>query len=212
MASVTLVSGTGTTRLAGGTRMSDLPWMFIGGEVMTHTVATATGAMVYYGLDNTNLTVYRLQCYEDITLSPEYADYEKYCNGVKINARKLDSYSATITITDDMIDLEQLRVLARQASAKYQQAGASTNIERLTIDNLVQNWYVPVLFEHHYLQEESNDDQWMSAILFECELSIGDIPVDPIEGWTTELTINVRRSTTYEGWLALQRHDTVEIV
>jgi hypothetical protein len=212
MASVTLVSGSGTTRLAGGTRLSDLPWMFVGGEIMTHTIATATGDVVYYGLDNSNLTVYRLQCYEDITLTPEYADYEKYCNGVKVNARKLESYSATITITDDMIDLYQLRVLARQAAAKYQQVGGSYNIERLTIDNLVQNWQVPVLFEHHYLQEESADDQWMAAVLFEPELSIGDIPIDPTEGWTTELTLSVRRSVTYEGFLALQRHDTTEIV
>lgn len=212
MASVVLVTGSGTTRLAGGTRLSDLPWVFIGGEVMTNTVATATGDMVYYGLDNSNLTVYRLQCYEDITVSPEYEDYEKFCNGVKVNARKLDSFTTTLTITDDMIDLEQLRVLARQSIARYDQVGATTNIERLTIDNLVQNWFVPVLFEQHYVQEASTDDQWVALMAFEAELSIGDIPMDPTEGWTSELTIAIRRSATYEGYVALQRHDTVEIV
>ena len=215
MAIIVLVTGTGTTRLGKGQRLSGLPMVFIGGEIVTEVVTGSgvggTGGVTYYKLDNTNMTVYRLRCYEDITISPDYNDFEKWCEGALVQGRNLQAYSATIRVTDDTIDLEQLRILARQAAANYEK-DTDANIERLTIDDLVQNWRVPVLFEQHYSQAGSTADQWVGLMAFSAELSIGDIPMDPTDGWSTELTISIARSDTYDGYLALMRHDDVDIV
>jgi len=211
MASVTLVTGSGTTRLGQGHRMADLPWIFIGGEVSTHSIATATGDFVYYELDNSVLPVYRLQCYDDIQISPQTSDYEKYCNGVKVMGKKLEGFQTTFRLTDDTVDLEQLRVLSRQPSENYDRVGGIHNMEKLLMDNFEEDTIWPVVFEHHYKQDGSDVDQWAAILAFEAKLSIGDIPIDPVEGWTTTITIDIQRSTTYNGYLIMQRRDSTQI-
>ena len=209
---IVLVTGSGTTRLGEGTRLTNYPYVLIGGEIATRTISTATGDVTYYGLDNSLETVYRLRCYQDISVTPEYDDYEKYCNGALVHERKITQFTSTLTVTDDTIDLEQLRILARQSSADFWSVGAPHNIETLIFGELVSGWTVPVLFEQHYKHPSSTDDQWVALLAFEATLSIGEIPIDPTEGWTTELTINIDRSDTYDGYLALMRHDTVQII
>jgi len=73
---VQLVTGSGTTRTARGYQLSRWPWVFFGGSVDTRSVATATGSLTYYGLDNSVIDVMRLGCYRDIVLAPQYADFD----------------------------------------------------------------------------------------------------------------------------------------
>jgi len=102
---VQLVTGSGTTRTARGYQLSRWPWVFFGGSVDTRTVTTATGALTYYGLDNSVNEVLRLGCYMDVVLAPQYADFDKYCDGVKHVEKNLNGYQSTLTVTDDVVDL-----------------------------------------------------------------------------------------------------------
>lgn len=209
MPTVQLVTGSGTTRTAQGYQLSRWPWVFIGGEVDTRTVSTATGPLTYYGLDNTTTEVLRLGCYRDITISPQYSDFDRFCDGVRIQGKNLTGYQSTLTVTDDVIDLYELRYFMRQRSTRYQVAPDS-NIERLVIGDLVTA-VMPVLFEHHYEQATSATDEYVGILAFEAELSLGDIAMNYDEGYSAELTIDIRYSDTYSGYLALMRYDDVAI-
>ena len=208
---VQLVTGSGTTRTARGYQLSRWPWVFFGGSVDTRTVTTATGALTYYGLDNSVTEVLRLGCYMDVVLAPQYADFDKFCDGVKHVDKNLNGYQSTLTVTDDVVDLYLLRRFMRQSSGNYQSVGGSTNIESLIIGDLVSD-VVPVLFEHHYDQATSTADEYVGIVAFEAELSLGDLTGNYDEGWSAELTIDVRYSATYGGYLGLMRHDDVLIV
>jgi len=208
---VQLVTGSGTTRTARGYQLSRWPWVFFGGSVDTRTVTTATGTLTYYGLDNSVTDVLRLGWYMDVVLAPQYADFDKYCDGVKHVEKNLNGYQSTLTVTDDVVDLYLLRRFMRQSSGNYQSVGGSTNIESLIIGDLVSD-VVPVLFEHHYDQATSTADEYVGIVAFEAELSLGDLTGNYDEGWSAELTIDVRYSATYGGYLGLMRHDDVLIV
>lgn len=207
---VTLVTGSGTTRTAAGYQLSRWPWIFLGGSVDTRTIVTDTGTVTYYGLDNSVNEVLRLACYRDIVLAPQYTDFENFCNGVRVPDKNLSGYQNTITITDDIVDLYFLRRFMRQSSGNYQVANAS-NIESLVIGDLVSD-VMPVLYEHHYDQATSTADEYIGILAFEAELSLGDITGNYDEGYSAELTIDVRYSSTYSGYLALMRYDDVLIV
>lgn len=208
---VQLVTGSGTTRTARGYQLSRWPWVFLGGSVDTRTVTTATGSLTYYGLDNSVNEVLRLGCYKDIVLSPQYSDFDKYCDGVKVSGKGLSSYQCTLTVTDDVVDLYMLRRFMRQSSGNYQSVGGSTNIESLLIGDLVSDT-MPVLWEHHYDEATSSADEYLGIVAFEADLSLGDMTGNYDEGWSAELTIDVRYSATYGGYLGLMRHDDVLIV
>ena len=208
---VQLVTGSGTTRTARGYQLSRWPWVFFGGTVDTRTVTTATGALTYYGLDNSVNEVLRLGCYRDIVLAPQYADFDKFCDGVKHTERNLNEYQSTLTVTDDVVDLYFLRRFMRQSSGNYQSVGAPTNIESLLIGDMVSD-FVPVLFEHHYDQATSSADEYLGIVAFEAQMSLGDLSGNYDEGYSAELTISVRYSATYGGYLGLMRHDDVLIV
>jgi len=208
---VQLVTGSGTTRTARGYQLSRWPWVFFGGSVDTRTVTTATGTLTYYGLDNSVTDVLRLGWYMDVVLAPQYADFDKFCDGVKHVEKNLNGYQSTLTVTDDVVDLYLLRRFMRQSSGNYQSVGGSTNIESLIIGDLVSD-VVPVLFEHHYDQATSTADEYVGIVAFEAELSLGDLTGNYDEGWSAELTIDVRYSATYGGYLGLMRHDDVLIV
>lgn len=205
-ATLQLVSGTGECLTARGFRLSNYPWVYIGGTVDT----IVSGTITYYGIDNSSEECIRLGCYKDITLSTVYADFEDYCDGVRIQKRKLDGYTTTVTVTEDLVDLRYLRWFLRQSSGMYD-SDAAVHEESLLVGDLITR-VVPVLFEHHYMQDASADDQWIGVLMFECELSLGDIEIDPTEGYSGELTIDVRKSDTYGGFMCWVRHDTVDIV
>jgi len=207
---VQLISGSGTTRTPTGFRMSNYPWVYLGGTVDTLTAGVGTGQVTYYGLDNTTVDVLRLGCYKDITLSPQWNTFEDYCWGVLVRKRKLTGYVTTVTITEDLIDLTSLRWFMRQASAQHAQH-VGTHIEALTIDDVV-TWAMPVLFEHHYKRASSATDEYVGILCFEAEISLGDLSMDPNEGYSAELTIEVNRSDTYNGYVSLMRKDAVVIV
>ena len=208
---VQLVTGSGTTRTARGYQLSRWPWVFFGGSVDTRSVATATGSLTYYGLDNSVIDVMRLGCYRDIVLAPQYADFDKFCDGVKHTEKNLNGYQCTLTVTDDVVDLYLLRRFMRQSSGNYQSVAGATNIESLVIGDLVSD-VVPVLFEHHYDQTISTADEYLGIVAFEAELSLGDLTANYDEGYSAELTIDVRYSATYGGYLGLMRRDDVLIV
>lgn len=209
-ATVKLVTGSGTTRTAAGYKLSRWPWIFLGGSVDTRTVTTATGTLTYYGLDNSVNQVLRLGCYRDISLEPQYADFDEYCAGVRVPKKNLNGYTETVTVTDDIIDLYFLRRFMRQSSGNYQVAEAS-NIESLVIGDMVTD-VMPVLFEHHYVQATSSADEYVGILAFEAEISLGGISGNYDEGYSGELTIDVRYSDTYSGYLALMRYDDVLVV
>jgi len=208
---VQLVTGSGTTRTARGYQLSRWPWVFLGGSVDTRTVTTSTGSLTYYGLDNSINEVLRLGCYKDVVLSPQYADFEKFCDGVKQQKKNLNGYQCTVTVTDDVVDLYMLRKFMRQSSGNYQSVGNPTNIESLLVGDLVSD-IIPVLFEHHYDEVSSTADEYIGIVAFEAELSLGDLTGNYDEGYSAELTIDVRYSATYGGYLGLMRHDDVLIV
>jgi len=99
----------------------------------------------------------------------------------------------------------------RQSSGNYQSVAGATNIESLVIGDLVSD-VVPVLFEHHYDQTISTADEYLGIVAFEAELSLGDLTANYDEGYSAELTIDVRYSATYGGYLGLMRRDDVLIV
>ena len=208
---VQLVTGSGTTRTARGYQLSRWPWIFLGGSVDTRTVTTTTGSLTYYGLDNSVNEVLRLGCYKDVVLAPQYADFEKFCDGVKHQEKNLNGYQCTVMVTDDVVDLYMLRRFMRQSSGNYQSVGNPTNIESLVIGDLVSD-VIPVLFEHHYDQATSTADEYLGIVAFETEISLGDLTGNYDEGYSAELTIDVRYSATYGGYLGLMRHDDVLIV
>lgn len=208
---VQLVTGSGTTRTARGYQLSRWPWVFFGGSVDTRTVTTGTGALTYYGLDNSVSEVLRLGCYRDVVLDPQYADFDKFCDGVKHTERNINEYQCTLTVTDDVVDLYLLRRFMRQSAGNYQSVGAPTNIESLLIGDMVAD-FVPVLFEHHYDQAASSADEYLGIVAFEAQLSLGTFTGNYDEGYSAELTIAVRYSATYGGYLGLMRRDDVLIV
>lgn len=209
-ATVQLVTGSGTTRTARGYKLTRWPWVFLGGSVDTRTVTTATGTLTYYGLDNSVAEVLRLGCYRDISLDPEYADSDDYCDGVRVPTKSLNGYTGSVTITDDVVDLRYLRRFMRQPSGNYQVA-AGSNIESLVIGDMVSD-VMPVLFEHHFVQGSSTADEYLGILAFEAEISLSAIDGDYDEGYSGELTIDVRYSSTYSGYLALMRYDDVLVV
>lgn len=209
-ATVQLVTGSGTTRTARGYKLTKWPWIFLGGSVDTRTVVTDTGTLTYYGLDNSVNEVLRLGCYRDVSLEPQYADFDDYCGGVRVPKKSLNGYTETFSITDDVVDLYYLRRFMRQSSGNYQVANAS-NIESLIIGDLVSD-VMPVLFEHHYIQATSASDEYIGILAFEAEISLGGMSGNYDEGYSGELTVNVRYSTTYGGYLALMRYDDVLVV
>ena len=211
MATTQLVSGTGTTKTAEGYLLPNYPWVYIGGEVDTLTSGTGTGACTYYGLVNTNVDVLKLGCYEDVTLAPVIEDLECWCDGKRRSAKKLNGFTTTLTVTQDLIDLEYLRYFLRQSSGQWCE-DTSGNIASLTITDMISSQDLPVLLEQHYVQEENNEDQYVAVLCFQCELSLGDITIDPNEGWRGELTIDVEYSETYGGYYCIMRKDSVEIV
>ena len=207
---VQLVTGSGTTRTAKGYQLSRWPWVFIGGSVDTRTVVTATGPLTYYGLDNSVNEVLRLGCYREITFAPQYSDFDNFCDGVRVPDKNLNGYQVTLTVTDDVIDLYLLRLFMRQSSGNYQ-SSSTHHIERLIVGDLVSD-VMPVLFEHHYDQATSSADEYIGILAFEAGLTLGDITTNYDEGYSAELTIDVRYSSTYGGYLALMRYDDVLIV
>lgn len=209
-ATVQLVTGSGMTRTARGYKLTRWPYVFLGGSVDTRTVVTATGPLTYYGLDNSVSEVLRLGCYRDINLEPQYADFDDYCDGVLIRKKNLNSYIETLMVTDDVVDLRLLRRFMRQSSGNYQ-VDAASNIESLVIGDLVSD-VMPVLFEHHYVQANSTADEYLGILAFEAEISLGGVSGNYDEGYSGELTIDVRYSTTYGGYLGLMRYDDVLVV
>lgn len=209
-ATVQLVTGSGTTRTARGYKLTKWPWVFFGGSVDTRTVTTATGTLTYYALDNSVNQVIRLGCYRDISLEPQYSDFDEYCAGVRVPKKTLNGYTETLTVTDDVVDLSLLRRFMRQSSGNYSVAQAS-NIESLVIGDLVDD-VVPVLFEHHYTQTDSTADEYLGILAFEAEISLGGVSGNYDEGYSAELTIDVRYSETYSGYLGLVRYDDVLVV
>lgn len=207
MATTQLVSGTGDTLTCRGFRLTNYPWVYFGGDVDT----IVSGGVTYYGLDNSVTEVVKLCCYKEITIAPSYNDFEDYCDGVKVNKRKLDTFQVTLTVTEDIIDLRRLRYFMRQSSGAYD-IDVAVNTETLLISDLVSSAVMPVLFEQHYTQEANNDDQYIGILAFEAELSLGDIDIDPDEGYNAELTIDIRRSTTYGGFMCWMRKDTAVII
>lgn len=206
-ATVTLVTGSGTTRTAAGYSLTRWPWVFLGGSVDTRTITTSTGTVTYYGLDNSTTEVLRLGCFRDIVLEPQYNEYDDYCDGVLIRRRNLSGYTGTLTITQDVVDLYFLRKFMRQSSSRYAIANAS-NLESLTIGDMVTD-VIPVLFEHHYEQASSSADEYIGILAFEAEISLGAYTGNYDEGWSAEMTIDVRYSDTYSAYLALVRYDDV---
>jgi|GEM_PF-2920448 len=209
-ASVQLVSGTGTTRTARGYRLTRWPWVFLGGSVVTYVIPGATGDLTYYGLDNSTYEVLRLGCYRDIVITPETEDYENYCDGVKMTETIITAFTSTLTVTDDVVDLYFLRRFLRQSAGNYNYSPAF-NIESLKVGDVVSDW-IPVLWEHHYAQKASAADEYLGIVAFEAQLMLGDITGNYTEGYSSELTIRIRYSNTYSGYLGLMRHDDVLVV
>lgn len=204
---VSLVTGSGTTRAAAGYRLTRWPWVFIGGSVDTRTVTTATGTLTYYGLDNSVNEVLRLGCYRDVVITPETEDVENFCDGVKQTETIITAFTSTLTVTNDLVDMYYLRRFLRQSSGNYSVAPAS-DIESLLIGDTVSDW-IPVLWEHHYVQAASVHDQYIGIVAFEAQLMLGDITGNYSEGYSGELTIQVRYSDTYGAYLGAMRHDDV---
>jgi hypothetical protein len=209
-ASVTLVTGTGTTRTARGYRLTRWPWIFIGGTVSSTVIPGATGNVTYYGLDNSTVEVLRLRCYRDIVITPETEDFENYCDGVKQTETVITQFTSTMTITDDVVDLYYLRRFLRQSSGNYNYS-TTYNIEALRVGDVVTDW-IPVLWEHHYTQATSTADEYIGILAFEAQLMLGDITGNYSEGYSSEMTIQIRYSDTYDGYLGLMRHDDVLVV
>lgn len=204
MATVQLVTGSGSTIQADGYRLSGFPWVFFGGSVDTRVCSTTTGDVTYYALDNSETPVYRLKCLKDVTLAPTYNEFEDWCDGQLISKKVLQGFTQTMTLTEDIVDLSFLRWFFRQPAGSYDwEDGCS--IESLLIGNMCSQ-VMPVLWEHHYVHC-SSADMYMGILAFEAELSLGDISVDGNEGYSAELTIAVRYSNTYGAYLALMRYD-----
>lgn len=210
MTTPVLLSGSGTTVTNLGYRLSNYPLVYIGGTVDTLTAGAGTAAVTYYGLDNTTVDVLKLGCYKDITWSPQWNTFEDYCDGVLVRERKLTGYNCALTVTSDVIDLQYLRYFLRQASAQYD-VNTTLHFEALLVDDVTE-WVLPVLMEQHYRTADSTADEYIGILAFEAELSLGDISIDPNEGWSAELTIEARRSDTYAGYLGLMRYDAAQLV
>ena len=208
-ATVQLVSGSGTTTTAAGYKLSKYPWVYIGGTVDTISVVGTTGTFSYYGLDNSSAEVIRIGCYKDITLAPQWEEFDDFCNGVRFTDKSLSTFQETLTVTDDIIDLAYLRRFLRQTSGNYHKAG-NINIETLLVGDAVTA-VVPVLFEHHYTVEGSTNSMYVGILGFEAELSLGDITMDYNEGYSAELTIDIRYSDTYSAFLSIVRFDSVNV-
>jgi len=209
MATPLLVSGSGTTRTPLKYRLSNYPWVYLGGAVDTLTSGSGSTQVTYYGLDNTSTDVLALGCYKDITWSPQWSSFEDYCEGVMVRKASLQGYTCTLTITEDLMDLRYLRYFMRQAAGSWVQ-NTTTHFESLLIDSPT-TWYMPVLMEQHYRNPTSTADEYIGILAFECELALGDISMDPNEGWSAELTIEARRSDTYGGYLSFMRYDAVNL-
>jgi len=210
MPTVQMVTGSGTTRTADGYRLSRWPWIFLGGSVTSYVVAGATGDMTYYGLDNSTYEVLRLGCYHDVVIAPQYEEFDQFCDGVKTTEQQLTEFIATVTVTEDIVDLYFLQTFLRQRATNYNYS-ATLNIESLLVGDLVDD-VMPVLFEHHYSQATSTADEYVAIVGFEAQVHLGDITGNYTEGYSAELTINIRFSNTYDGYLGLMRHDDVAVV
>jgi len=205
-----LVTGDGTTYQSQGALTANYPYVLFGGSVTSISNPQCTGGITYYGLDNSLVDVYRLNCYQDITISPTYHDWEQFCDGVRKDMRQLQSYSSTMTLTQDVVDLKMLRLFMSQPSINYEQ-DLSCNIESLLISELCMD-EVPILFEHHYTNCDSDETEYLGILGFNATLSLGDITIDPNEGYSAELTVNISYSQTYGAYLALMRKDSVVLV
>lgn len=209
-ASPQLVSGSGTTRAADGHRLTRWPWIYFGGSVVTYTVTGQTGDMNYYGLDNTTYEVLRLGCYHDVVITPEYEEFDKFCDGVQYTEDAITRWTSTVTVTDDIVDLYFLRYFLRQRSSNYDYS-STLNIESLLVGDVVSD-FMPVLWEHHYVQRTSTADQYLGIVAFEAQLKLGEITGNYTEGYSAELSFTIRYSNTYSGFLGIMRHDDVDVV
>ena len=207
---VYLVTGSGTTYESQGARPANYPSVYLGGRVTTIANAACTGDISYYGLDNSTLDVYKMRCYDDITITPNYVDFEEYCDGVLHNRRQLQSYTFTLNVTQDILDLKMLQLFMDQPAADYD-SDLGCHIETLMIGERCFD-EVPVLLEHHYQDCDSSETEYFGVLAFAANISLGDVSIDPNEGYSGELTFAISYDTDYEAYLSLMRKDSVVLV
>ena len=186
---VYLVTGSGTTYESQGARPANYPSVYFGGSVTTIANAACTGDISYYGLDNSTLDVYKMRCYDDITITPNYVDFEEYCDGVLHNRRQLQSYTFTLNVTQDILDLKMLQLFMDQPAADYD-SDLGCHIETLMI----------------------GETEYFGVLAFAANISLGDVSIDPNEGYSGELTFAISYDTDYEAYLSLMRKDSVVLV
>ena len=210
MAMAQLVDIAGLAKTPDGYLLGNYPWIYIGGQVSTLTSSTGTGACTYYGLDNTSVGVLKLGCYENVTLAPVIEEHEYWHDNTRRVHRQLNGFTATLLVTQDLVDLDYLRRFLRQPSEQRCE-DVDAGVVSLNVGAMVFSQDFPVLFEQHYLRDGSSEDQYIGILCFQCELALGDIVFDPNEGWRAELTIDVEYSKTYDGFFCIMRQDALGV-